>query len=134
MRLVHERWNPWRDLARLQHDVQQLARPLAAVAEYPPVNLYQTNTEIQLQAELPGVDPATFDIDVAGDSVTISGERPVWFPAEGQPATTRFHRTLPLPFTVDTQSATATYDRGVLTLKLCRPDSQQSRKVPVAAG
>jgi HSP20 family protein len=135
MRLVQERWNPWRDLARLQHDVQRLAqhsRPPSA--EYPLINVYQNAEEVVLTSEAPGLDPATIDLEVAAELVTVRGRRPVWAPEPGQPEAVEFSRAVKLPFPVDSQSAEAAYERGVLTVRLKRPVSQQSRKVPVAAG
>jgi HSP20 family protein len=135
MRLVHERWNPWRDLARLQHDVQRLARHnRPADAEYPPFNVYQNAEEVVLTSVAPGLDPAGIDLEVGAEAVTVRGQRPVWSPEPGQPETVEFSRTLKLPFPVDSQAAEAGYERGVLTVRLKRPLSQQSRKVPVAAG
>lgn len=135
MRLVQERWNPWRDLARLQHDVQRLAqqsRPPST--EYPLFNVYQNAEEVVLTSEAPGLDPAAIDLEVAAELVTVRGQRPVWAPEPGQPETVEFCRTVKLPFAVDSQSAEAGYERGVLTVRLKRPVSQQARKVPVAAG
>lgn len=135
MRLVHHRWNPWRDLARLQHDIQRLAqnsRP--SQPEYPPLNVYQNAEGFVLKAEAPGLDPAAIDIDVSGETVTVRGQRPVWAPETGQPETLEFSRTLQLPFVVDAQSAEARYERGVLTVRLQRPAAQLSRKVSVTAG
>lgn len=135
MRLVHDRWNPWRDLARLQHDLQRLSRhSQPSQAEYPPLNVYQNAEGLVLTSEAPGLDPATLEVEVVGETVTLRGKRPVRLPATGQPETVDFARTVQLPFAVDSQSAVASYERGVLIVRLKRPAAQLSRKVTVKAG
>lgn len=117
-----------RDLARLQHDVQRLAqhsRPPSA--EYPLLNVYQNAEEVVLTSEAPGLDPAAIDLEVAAETLTVRGQRPVWGPEPGQPETVEFSRTVKLPFPVDSQSAEAAYERGVLTIRLKRPVSQQAQ-------
>jgi HSP20 family protein len=105
--------------------------------EYPPVNLYVNNHDLLLTLEAAGLDPAKVDVTVTGDSVTIRGERP----AEAAPPGENFHRrerptgqfarAVQLPFEVDPSQTEATYEKGVLSVRMARPESQKPKKVSV---
>jgi len=107
--------------------------------EYPPVNLYVNNHDRLLTLEAAGLDPAKIDVTVSGDSVTIRGVRP----AEAAPSGENFHRrerpagqferAVQLPFEVDPSQTEATYEKGVLSVRLARPESQKPKKVSVKA-
>lgn len=135
-------WNPLRELSQLQREfsrvVNGLGHPFANVsAEYPPVNLHASENALLLTAEIPGLDPQKLDINVTRESVTLKGERP----AEDLGAQETYHRrergsgafsrTVTLPCEVDPSAAEATYERGVLKVRLSRPEEQKPQKVSV---
>lgn len=137
-------WNPWKDLERLQSDLGRLFARDLLLAErtqaYPPVNLWQNADGVLLTAEIPGLAADALDITVNPDSVTLRADKPASKPGEGETWNRKerpdasFSRTIPLPVSVDPQSADATYDKGVLTLKLQRPEEHRPKKVVVRAG
>lgn len=135
-------WNPFRELSQLQREfnrvVSGMGNPLTSVPqEYPAVNLHTGENSLLLTAEIPGLDPQKLDINVTRDTVTLRGERP----AEELTADETYHRrergagafsrTVTLPCEVDPSGTDATYDRGVLKLKLARPEEQKPHKVTV---
>jgi HSP20 family protein len=134
-------FDPWREMGQLQHEMNRLfagARNWSgAPREFPPVNLYVNEHDLLLMLEVPGIDPAKVDVTVTGDSVVISGERPAEGTNQGETFHRRersagtFRRELQLPFDVDPSRTEATYEKGVLKVKLVRPESHKPRKVTV---
>src|SRR5258708_2089754 len=135
-------WNPFRELSQLQREfnrvVSDLGHPFANTPqEYPAVNLHTSENSLLLTAEIPGLDPQKLDINVTRDTLTLRGERP----AEELTAEESFHRsergsgafsrTITLPCEVDPSATEATYERGVLKVRLSRPEEQKPRKVSV---
>lgn len=136
-------WNPWKDLERLQSDVNRLFggdRMWDRTRAYPAVNLHQGENEIVLTAELPGLNPDALDITVNPQSVTLKADRKPVELKEGESWSRKerpdvsVNRTVELPFAVDPQSAEANYEKGVLTIRLHRPKEHRPNKVQVRAG
>ena len=139
---IPRHWDPWRELDQLRSEMNRLWAgsgyvPQSGPAEFPAVNIWRGNHGVTLAAELPGLDPEGLDITVTTDSVTISGDRPVEELKAGESyhrrerATEPFSRTLELPFEVNPQQAEAIYEKGILMLRLHRPEEQKSRKIRI---
>jgi HSP20 family protein len=137
-------WDPWREIGHLQQEMGRLlsgARAMTGLGprEYPPVNVYVNEHELLVMLELPGIEPATVDLTVTGGTVSIRGERPAEAAQNSQNFHRRerpagaFERKVELPYEVDPAKTAATFERGVLKIKLSRPESQRPRKVPVNA-
>lgn len=135
-------WDPWREIGQLQNEMSRMLAGVRADAgagqrEFPPVNLHMNDHDLLLTLELAGIDPAKVDVTVTGDTVTIRGERPSDNVRAGQNFHRRerptglFKRSLQLPFAVDPSKSEATYERGVLAVRLGRPESQKPKKVLV---
>ena len=139
-------WNPWRKLDQLQNEMGRMfgRNRISQFIEskpYPAVNLSHDNESVTLRAELPGYDPEAINIDVDGNSLTISGERHFEKEeSEGNkyPLTERFRgsfkRTITLPFDVNSANAEAVYRDGVLELVLHRPEEHKPKKLEVKRG
>ncbi|MGO0121921.1 Hsp20/alpha crystallin family protein [Desulfothermobacter acidiphilus] len=100
---------------------------------YPRVDIYQTEDEVILVAEVPGLRPKEdLEIAVSEDSITLRGEvqRDAACTQEGvyhhERYYGRFHRTFNLPAEVKPEEVRATYRDGVLEVHL--PKSEASRK------
>ena len=74
------------------------------------VSVYETDDEIRLVADLPGVDKEALDIKCDGRNVTISAST----------AHSDYEERVELPDRVDEHSATATFNNGVLEINLDR--------------
>ena len=103
----------------------------------PAVDMAETDKEIRVRVELPGIDPADVDVSVSEDRLVIAGEKKSVKQETGNGWTHRessfgsFTRSIPLPESVDPEQVTARYDKGVLTVELTKSPASASRKVPV---
>jgi len=103
----------------------------------PPLDIIESESEVTLRVELPGIDPKDLDLSVTGNTLTISGEKKETADkTEGgtQHVETRygsFTRTVALPEGVDTNDVDAEYDQGVLTVRLKKTQQAQTRRVEV---
>ena len=105
-----------------------------------PLDVYEDDGAIEVRASMPGLKPEDIHIDVIGDELRIRGE----VAEEREREEDRYHlrelrtgrieRRVRLPQTVDTDAATATFDEGVLTLKLPVIAEQRSHEIPVGRG
>ncbi len=134
-------WDPWNEIRRLQRDLETLfdrsVGHRTPSEEYPPVNLTRVEDGLFLEAVCPGVDRATLDLRLVGDSVTIRGERR----AEAVPDN-RYHRrerhvgpftrTVHLGDRYDPERVDATYRDGMLRVKLSRAPQASARKITIA--
>jgi HSP20 family protein len=103
---------------------------------YPALNVFEQGERVVLEAELPGVAAPDIDISVAGQEVTIKGERKP--PQLAKPTWTRqecpygkFGRTVTLPWEVDADTVEASLHEGVLTVALSRSEKCRTRKIAV---
>lgn len=135
-------WDPWREIGQLQGEMNRMlagARTYTGFAqrEFPPVNLHVNEHDLLLTLELAGIDPAKVDVTVTHDTVTFRGERSAETVRSGETFHRRerptgpFKRAVQLPFAVDPSKTEATYQRGVLAVRLGRPESQKPKKVLV---
>jgi HSP20 family protein len=139
-------WNPWREMNRLRREMDHLVNyegwPTSrGQTAFPPVNAWENEQGLVLTAEIPGVDPSQLDVSLEKDSLTISGQR-----AGGAPTTPEenyvrrerwfepFQRTVELPFDVNPDKCDASYERGVLTVRLERAPELQPKKLTIKAG
>ncbi|MEJ2071800.1 MAG: Hsp20/alpha crystallin family protein [Syntrophobacterales bacterium] len=91
----------------------------------PAVDIKETDTEIVVKAEVPGIDAKEINISVTGEVLTIKGEKK----SEKEEKEENYHlversygsfsRSLVLPAAVDLDKIEAKYDKGVLTVT-CR--------------
>jgi HSP20 family protein len=103
----------------------------------PAIDMSESDKEIHIRAELPGIAPEDVDVSVSEDRLVIAGEKKSEREAKGNGWTHResrsgsFSRSIPLPESVDPEQVTARYDNGVLTVELTKSPTSASRKVPV---
>jgi HSP20 family protein len=139
-------WNPWREMNRVRREMDHLMNhewaPLArGTAAFPPVNVWENEKGLVLTAEIPGLDAAQLDVSLEKDTLTISGAR------TGNPAANAeedfvrrerwfepFKRSVELPFDVDPDKCDASYEKGVLTIRLERRPELQPKKLTIKAG
>jgi len=100
----------------------------------PRINMAESDQDITVTAELPGVDPGDVDISVSGDVLTIRGEKKQEKEDRKRDyhcverSYGRFQRSIRLPGSADPDKVDATFRNGVLTLTLQkRPDAKPRR-------
>jgi HSP20 family protein len=141
---------PRRDIDRLHDEIEELFSDLWQVPRFlgqrrafrPNVDSYLTEDphELTVIAELPGVDPASVQVVVEEGALVISGERKrpkadarVYQQMEIEYGP--FQRRIPLDEPVDTSTATARYEQGLLTVELPIAAKAPTReRVSIAVG
>ncbi len=105
----------------------------------PETDIYETETDLVLQADLPGFNAKDIDIVVENNVLTIRGERQ--FEATVQPeglhrmerSYGKFSRSFTLPAIVDGQKIQASYKNGVLSLTLAKAEQARPKRIQIAA-
>jgi HSP20 family protein len=134
-----------REFDRLVDDMfggRTLARWPAGTAVDLKLDLSETDKEIKVRAELPGVDENDVEVMLTEDVLTIKGEKKVEEERKGENhhmverSYGSFARSLRLPFRVDQEQVRATFDKGVLEISLPKPAESQarSRKIEIKRG
>jgi HSP20 family protein len=128
----------WDDMDRLLGSTMGLGlRQSTASVPFPPINLFEDEESLFVEAELPGMSQDQIEITVAeGDQLTIAGQRQpaagagsVWHRQES--GSGRFGRTVTLPVVVDSAKVEASCQDGVLTITLPKSIITKPRRVPV---
>jgi HSP20 family protein len=106
----------------------------------PPVDLVEAEDHFVLKADLPGLSEEDVAIEVQDGTLTISGERSAeheshergWYRIERSFGS--FNRSLTLPDGVDADAISARFDRGVLEVRIPKPEERKPRRVEIHAG
>jgi HSP20 family protein len=99
----------------------------------PRMDVSETDQEIRITAELPGIDEKDVEVIVADDVLTIRGQKETQREDEDRDyrlverASGYFSRTLRLPFSVDPNKVQATVNNGVLTVTIPKPKEVQDK-------
>ena len=115
---------------------------LSAFGSGPRLDMHESDKELTIEAELPGVDRNDIDVRLDGDMLTLSGEKRSQRDDRQQNAHFsersygRFQRTVQLPFRPEQDDVEAEFDAGVLRLRLQkRPETASgSRRIEVREG
>lgn len=103
----------------------------------PAVDIFETEGEIILLADMPGVAPEDIEIDLRDDVLTLSGDVHPWEAAEENHVlaefdTGRFYRQFTLSEVIDQGKIEAKSNDGVLRLVLPKAEKARPRKIAVA--
>lgn len=126
------RTDPFRELDRLTQQVFGTAARPAAM----PMDAWQEDGEFVVAFDLPGVSPDTVDLNVERNVLTVRAERRdptqpnVELVVAERPRGV-FSRQLILGDTLDTENIKATYDFGVLTLRIPVAEQAKPRKIAI---
>jgi len=135
-------WRPFRELERMRREMDRLwdsffeERPRKKGEEIgewmPAIDLSETNNDIIMKAELPGIDPKDIDISLTNDVLTIKGEKK----QEKEEKEEDYHliersygsfiRSIRLPKDVQSDKISASYKNGIL--KVILPKSEEAKK------
>ena len=101
----------------------------------PRVDVSETDKEVTVTAEMPGLDEKDIDVSLERDSLVIRGKKEAKKEDKGKSyyhverAYSSFYRTIPLPCEIDDKKIKATYKKGLLTIHLPKaPDATRFRK------
>src|SRR5437588_9129003 len=145
------RWEPVRELSSIQNEMNRLFNtffdaPSAGENSgtslrrwIPAMDLVETDDDFVLRADLPGLSENDVNIELEDNVLTISGERKAEHEErkEGyyrvERASGQFTRSLTLPEGVDPDAVKASFDRGVLEVRVPKPEQRKPRKVTISA-
>ena len=144
------RWEPVREISSLQHEMNRLFNTMfetpAAEAGNglrrwtPAMDLVETDEHFVLRADLPGMSEEDISIEVEDRALTVSGERKAEHEVrqEGfhrvERSFGRFSRSLTLPEGVDAEAVSASFDRGVLEVRVPKPEQRKPRRISIGVG
>lgn len=124
------------EMDRLISDFDPRTAAPAFAQSYPPLNVWEDDNSVHVEAELPGMQLDKLDIYISeGNQLSIKGERqPVeaagnWHRRERGYG--KFHRQLTLPVAVDADKVEARFENGVLHLTLPKSPKARPRKIEV---
>ena len=140
------RWEPFRGLNALHEQVNRLfednfARTRAGQADLaswaPAVDIYETENELVVKADLPEVQEKDIDVRVENNTLTIRGERKFsnqvhednYLRVERAYGT--FTRSFSLPNTVNTEAIKAEYKNGVLTVSMPKREETKPKQIKI---
>ena len=130
----------------------QAQAPAAAMT--PPINMYETESDLVVIVPMPGVSPNDIQVDLLGNQLTVRtearrdephgdvgpkggdsgpgdrGRR--WYSHEFQIGP--YHRVVELPYNVDADRIQASYEHGLLALRMPCPQAQVPRRINLQTG
>jgi HSP20 family protein len=144
------RWEPLRELTSLQGEMNRLFNTFfdmppagdgATLRRWiPPMDLVETEDAYVLRADLPGLDEKDVSIEFEDNVLTVSGERKAEHEEkrEGyyriERSSGSFSRALTLPEGVNVEAVKATFDKGVLEIRIPKPEERKPRRVQISVG
>ncbi len=146
------RWEPVAELNTIQNEMNRLFNtffdPSAPTGRgngttrrwLPPMDLVETPDHYVLRADLPGLSDGDVNIQLEDNVLTISGERAAKHEDEQEGyyrlerAFGAFSRSLTLPDGVDPDAVQAHFDRGVLEIRIPKPEQKKPKTVQITLG
>ncbi|NLY43451.1 MAG: Hsp20/alpha crystallin family protein [Clostridiaceae bacterium] len=135
-------WNPFRDIDNISREMSHFfdmpARLFGGMPS-PRVDVYETESDVVVQAEIPGVSKEDLNLYIDENSIKLSGQtkKEKEFKDENAYRTERnyghFSRTIPLPVEVKSEQAKAEYKDGVITITVPKvePSKSKVRKIDI---
>lgn len=123
-------WSPWREMASMREALDRMFdESVTSMARgneinYPALNVRQTEKEIVVEADVPGMKQEDIDIEISENAMSIKGERKATHEEKKQNYYHKevgygmFHRSISLPVEVDANGAKADIENGTLIVTL----------------
>jgi HSP20 family protein len=141
------RWDPTREVDTLQSEVNRVFDAFfgsgshAATRRWvPAMDLVETDEHLVLKADLPGLERDDVAIEVKDGVLTVSGERKAEHEqkSEGFYRVERsfgsFNRSLTLPRGVAAEGIEASFDKGVLEVRIPKPEEAKAQRIEIGGG
>lgn len=135
-------WSPFAEIERIRREFDRLLEELWPREETervfaPAVDLYETDQELVVKVELPGVKKENVEVSIRDNSLHIKGEKK----EEKEEKTETYHRLervygkferiLPLPTDVKIDTAKAEFKDGVLEIRIQKAEGAKEKKVEI---
>jgi HSP20 family protein len=125
------RWSPFEEVEAMRRQMDRMLEQFVGgqggqsplLVTMPRLEVYTTDDDVVIKAELPGMEPADVQVEVSEESVHITGElkREEEVNEDNYHRTERqfgsFERVIPLPNRIKEGEAKATFKNGVLTIR-----------------
>ena len=146
------KWQPFKELSTIRQQMDRLFEDMLSINDRdwmglhsmggmwtPAVEINETDKEIVLKAEIPGIDAQDLDVEVGEERVTIAGEHKEEKSSEDQDKNYfhsefhygKFQRVVPLPMAIKTDQIKSDFKHGVLTLTLPKLEDAPKKVVKV---
>ncbi|RQD66569.1 MAG: Hsp20/alpha crystallin family protein [Desulfonatronovibrio sp. MSAO_Bac4] len=147
-----QKWLPSNREARLRRrddpenmlDVfeEMWARPFRGFEDFstvftPSVEISEKEDEVIVKAEIPGLDHQDIDVSVENNSLILRGDKKREKKEEKENyvhmecSYGSFNRVIPLRVGVDREKVTASYKKGILTVRLPKSETSKSKKIAI---
>ena len=116
-----------------------LSEPAASRPWSPAVDIYESENELVLKADVPDVDLKDINVNVENQTLTVSGERKFEKEDGGngyhriERGYGAFSRSFAVPGVYDVEHIAATYKNGVLTVSLPKKETAKPRQIKIEA-
>ena len=142
------RWDPFREMWTLRRMMDRVFDDALSTSESDSepagwglaLDVFEDKDTYQIKASVPGIKPDELEITYTNDTLTINGETK----SEEERENARFHlrerrygkfaRSISLPSQVDADKIEATYDAGVLTLRLPKSEEIKPKRIAIQSG
>jgi HSP20 family protein len=134
------RWAPFGDFELIDRRMRRMLEDFGiAPGQIPAVDLYETDKELVVELDVPGFEEKDLALEVTDHTLTVKGERV----QETEDAERTFHlherlekhfeRSFTLPADVDLNKVKATFEVGVLEVRVPKMEAAKPRKIEIAA-
>lgn len=130
------RWNPFEDIFNFQRETDRLfnqfwSDPPVGSAQQPtsayPFQVHPGEDSWRVDMPMPGIDPATVSLEVAGSTLVVRAEQD----GGHNDGATQWQQTMTVPRILDLDRIRATHRHGMLTLTIPLKDSVKPRRVQI---
>ena len=147
------RWQPAREITSIQSEMNRLFNTFFDTPTrtkgtngtslrrwVPAMDLAETEDSYVLKADLPGLSEGDVNVEVEDKVLTVSGERKAEHEDKGEGYVRversygSFRRSLTLPEGIDADAVQATFENGVLEVRIPKPEERKPRKVAIQVG
>jgi len=141
------RWDPFRDMVTLREKMNRLfedvftgqseGKELAASTWAPAVDIFETENDLVMTAEVPGIDEKDIEIKIEDNTLILKGARK--FEKETKEENYHriersygsFYRAFTLPNSIDPEKIQAEHENGVLKITMPKRTELKPRKVKI---
>ena len=139
------RWEPFRDIAQMQSEMGRLfdglfeSRGRGSEGWIPALDVWETENDIVYAFDLPGLAESEISIEVADDTLTVTGERSRSTEEQGERFFRferrygSFSRAVGLPAGLDESKIAASYANGVLEVRVPKPAEAKPRRIQLGS-
>ncbi len=145
------RWNPWEEMFNFTRRMNRLFEPTLlrrldlkeddSITSYlwePLVDIYETNEDIVVKAEIPGMKKEDIEISITDNVLTIKGEKKQERKMQNEDyhriecSYGTFQRSFSLPKAIKPDNVTASYKDGVLTITVPKAEEVKPKKIQIS--